>query len=108
MYGQCKMQGIIDISFRKLFYIVNTLKELFPCVKKMSNLSRYYSVTEKQLQTQISTDYVFAHAHEAQDLYNSFKAILSEMINKPDKYLTTETDQEMMRYILEDVVVKLN
>ena len=26
MYGQCKMQGIIDISFKKLFYIINTLK----------------------------------------------------------------------------------
>ena len=26
MYGQCKMQGIIEVSFKKLFYLINTLK----------------------------------------------------------------------------------
>ena len=62
MYGECKSVGTGDISFRKLFYIVNTLKDLFPCVKKMSNLSRYYSVVEKKMRTGISVGYVFAHA----------------------------------------------
>lgn len=76
MYGECKLQGILDISFKKLFYIINTLKDLFPCVKKMSNLSRYYSHTEKQLNSTVSNDYVLTHAYEAQELYHAFKAIL--------------------------------
>ena len=66
MYGECKIHGVMDISFKKLFYIINTLKDLFPCVKKMSNLSRYYSQTEHQLHATVSNDYVLTHAYEAQ------------------------------------------
>jgi hypothetical protein len=83
LYGECKNQGVLEISFRKLFYTINTLRDLFPCVKKMSSLHRYYSITEKQLHTTATSDYVYVQAYEAQELYHSFKAILSEMISKP-------------------------
>ena len=66
-----------------LFYTINMLKYLFPCVKKMSSLSRYYSKIEKDLQCKLTYDYVMVHAFEAQDLYNCFKAILGEMMSKP-------------------------
>ena len=59
------------------------LKDLFPCVKKMSNLSRYYIKTEKEINSSLTVDYVSMIAFEAQELYNCFKAVLGEMITKP-------------------------
>lgn len=64
------------------------LKDLFPCVKKMSNLSRYYIKIETQLNSTLTMDYISMIAFEAQELYNCFKAVLGEMITDPEKYIT--------------------
>ncbi len=66
------------------------MKCLFPCVKKMSSLSRYYNKIENDLNSKLTYDYVMVHAFEAQDMYNCFKAILGEMISKPEVYIKTE------------------
>jgi len=45
LYAECKFKGAVDISFKMMFYAINTLLDLFPCVNKMSSLYRYYNQT---------------------------------------------------------------
>lgn len=91
-----------------LFYVINTLNELFPCVRKISSLHRYYSPREKQLNTSATSDFVMVLSYEAHELYNFFKAILGEMIGRPDIYIKTDDDRKMIKYVLEDVLIKIN
>lgn len=91
-----------------LFYVINTLNELFPCVRKISSLHRYYSAREKQLSTSATTDFVMVLAYEAHELYNFFKASLGEMIGRPEMYIKSEDDKKMIKYVLEDVLMKVN
>lgn len=74
----------------------------------MSSLYRYYHHTEKQLKTEATVDYVMTIAYEAQEFYNRFKAIITEMISKPEEHLKSESDLKMMKYVLEDVLIKIN
>jgi hypothetical protein len=85
-----------------LFYVINTLKALFPCVKKMASLYRYYHKIESTLKSTVTTDYILIHAYDALELYNHFKSILGEFIKKPEKYITTEEERQIIRHIIVD------
>lgn len=62
LYSVCKKKKI-EISFKMLFYVINTLFDLFPCVHKMSSLYRYYHHTEKLMKTEATIDYVMTIAY---------------------------------------------
>lgn len=47
-------------------------------------------------------------AYEAHELYNYFKAMLVEMISRPEVYIKTESDQNMIQYVLGDVLNNIN
>ena len=43
MFKKCRNPNEVEVSTDNLFYIINLLKDLFLCVKKISNLGRYYT-----------------------------------------------------------------
>lgn len=47
-------------------------------------------------------------AYEAHELYNFFKATLGEMIGRPEMYIKSEEDKKMIKYVLDDVLMKIN
>ncbi len=71
-------------------------------------MARYYKQAEKERYKFLLSDFVYTNAYHAQELYTKFKIILGEVIRFPEKYISNMNQKIMLKYLLEDELIKLN